>query len=983
MSGPAGHLAGGCRQGVAEPVGRAAHQLRWTAAILCLGTILPASEVSALERLQRKFDLERGLPFSEVNSVKQDTRGFLWIATGGGLFRYDGVELRPWPRDSFRSLVRGLAAGPDGEVMFLGYTGTLHEVAGDGIRPVEGPGGKPLVAVGPPIWDAEGNFWVATADRLWFKPPGGEWREFPLARLAPQDSHFLVKAKDGRPIVITDNAIWRIDRGLDAVRIASMRGIQSALVRADGSAVLLLMGRVVEVKGGETRELFRVRGRPIDMVQRGRTLWVGTDTYLVAWTPGQPPEILGPEQNVPSGGPLLVDREESLWVGTYRGLLQFPAPDTVAWGRAERMATNGARRLVPAPEGIWVDSWAGLTLLRRLGGAWRPEPVPGTGTSAVCVGTDGTMWAGYSGHFLEHRDGRFFTHPQADLQYVLDCASGGQGRVWLFSNCGLTVAGGTPDRSGPRLVAGPSAARPAGADARLLEDSSGRLWVAVEEEVCHADAREVASGRPASWVCSRAEGAGRIIGLSEISPGTLWAATLEAGVYHLRQPDHWEPIPSLRMLPTRVVRRLRPSPSGGAWVISYGTILRAVERPGTTAGWQIVERPSPWHGLMISDAEDILEETSGDLWITTLAGVVHIPAEVRRAVPPVPAVELVDVLVDGEPLAWRKGVSLPYRRNRIELRFAGLSYRDPALLRYQVRLSPDASWQDASGRPHFQFVDLPPGTYRAEVRASLDGSRWSEATAGLAFTVLPPFWRTAWFVSLAALTVAAGAYALYRYRLAQLLRLERVRTRIAADLHDDIGASLSRIALQSELLRRPAALHPLDGERLLSEIGESARSLVDSMSDIVWSIDPRRDDLASVIARVRQFALDLMEPKGIALDLHNPPGAEKVRLSPEQRRHLYLVLKEAVNNIVKHAACRKVRISLGHEGDQLHAEVQDDGCGFQVSKTGAASPRGRGGHGLPNMRSRADQMGGTLEVRSTPGQGTVLSLTLPIRRADA
>src|SRR5436309_7039694 len=245
MSGPAGHLAGGCRQGVAEPVGRAAHQLRWTAAILCLGTILPASEVSALERLQRKFDLERGLPFSEVNSVKQDTRGFLWIATGGGLFRYDGVELRPWPRDSFRSLVRGLAAGPDGEVMFLGYTGTLHEVAGDGIRPVEGPGRKPLVAVGPPIWDAEGNFWVATADRLWFKPPGGEWREFPLARLAPQDSHFLVKAKDGRPIVITDNAIWRIDRGLDAVRIASMRGIQSALVRADGSAVLLLRGRVV------------------------------------------------------------------------------------------------------------------------------------------------------------------------------------------------------------------------------------------------------------------------------------------------------------------------------------------------------------------------------------------------------------------------------------------------------------------------------------------------------------------------------------------------------------------------------------------------------------------------------------------------------------------------------------------------------------------------------------------------------------------
>jgi signal transduction histidine kinase len=212
---------------------------------------------------------------------------------------------------------------------------------------------------------------------------------------------------------------------------------------------------------------------------------------------------------------------------------------------------------------------------------------------------------------------------------------------------------------------------------------------------------------------------------------------------------------------------------------------------------------------MVSDAEDILEEASGDLWIATLAGVVHIPSEVRRAVPPVPAVELVDVLVDGEPLPRRQGVSLPYRRNRIELRFAGLSYRDPSLLRYQVRLRGDAPWRDASSRPYFQFVDLPPGKYHAEVRASLDGKEWSPLPARLTFAVLPPFWRTAWFLSVVALLLAAAAYALYRLRLAQLLRLERVRTRIAADLHDDIGASLSRIALQSELLRRGTAPIPI------------------------------------------------------------------------------------------------------------------------------------------------------------------------------
>jgi signal transduction histidine kinase/ligand-binding sensor domain-containing protein len=903
------------------------------------------------------------------------------MATGGGLFRYDGVELRPWPRDSFRTPVRGLATGPAGEILFLGYTGTLYEVAGEGIRPVEGPGGGSLGAVGPPVWDLQGDLWVATRDRLWFRPPGQEWQEFPRSRLEDPSSCFLKATEDGGVVAVTERGIWRIDMGLNAVRLVEAEGIQSALVRADGTVVMLLTGRVVELRDGKVRELFRTEARPIDLVERGRTLWIGFDTYLVAFTLGEPPEILGPEQNVPSGGPLLVDREGSLWVGTFRGLLQFPEPETVAWGSTSSLGTNGTRRLALGPEGIWVDSWSGLGLLRRQDRSWRAERIANTGTSALCAGSDGTMWAGYRGHFLEARERRFISHARADLEFILDCSTGPQDRVWMLGNLGLVLADGASGQRGPSSVDGPPGARGSEVDGRVLEDSRGRLWVSSGEEICRADAAEVSSRHAAEWACSKADGAGRITSLTELSSGGLWAGTLEGGVYRLSSKAGWEPIPGSRGLPTRVVRKVRPSPSGGAWIISYGTILRAVERLGTAEGWEIVERPSPWHGLMISDAEDILEEASGDLWITTLAGVVHIPPEVRRAAPPVPPVELVDVLVDGEPLAWQREVELPYRRNRIELRFAGLSFRDPGLLQYQVRLSRDASWRDASTRPYFQFVDLPPGRYRAEVRASLDGVRWSAATANLSFSVLPPFYRTAWFLTLAALVLMAGAYAFYRYRLTQLLRLERVRTRIAADLHDDIGASLSRIAVQSELVRTPRVLQTHEAERLLSDIGESARSLVDSMSDIVWSVDPRRDDLASVIARIRQFALDLMEPRGIRLEFTTPPEAEKVRLAPEQRRHLYLLLKEAVNNIVKHAGCRHAWISLAQERGHLHAEVRDDGCGFENPE--GRTPESPGGHGLLNMRSRARQIGATLEVHTAPGQGTVLRLTLPVRHADA
>jgi len=253
--------------------------------------------------------------------------------------------------------------------------------------------------------------------------------------------------------------------------------------------------------------------------------------------------------------------------------------------------------------------------------------------------------------------------------------------------------------------------------------------------------------------------------------------------------------------------------------------------------------------------------------------------------------------------------------------------------------------------------------------------------------VLPPFWRTWWFLSLAILAAAAAAYAFYRYRLAHLLRLERMRTRIAADLHDDIGSSLSRIAIQSDLIRRPEVLPPEDSERLLSDIGVSARSLVDSMSDIVWSIDPKRDDLASLVARVRQFALDMLEPLGVALSLDVPGDAERVRLAPEQRRHLYLFLKEAINNIARHAGCRNAAISLKVEAGRLAVEVRDDGRGFERPAAPAALPptsRGRhGGHGLESMRARAGEIGGVLSITSAPGAGTTLLLTCSIENGGA
>ena len=918
------------------------------------------------------------MPFSEVNSIAQDTRGFLWITAGGGLFRYDGVELRPWAREPARRYMKSVATGPAGDVLVRegpGDSGRLYRVVGQGIEDVEGPVQEPLVITGPPVWDGRSHLWVMAGEHVWFRASRAGWSELPGSRFGSERPRLLQELDGGAVALVTDRAIWRVDAESGAERLASIGSVQRVLPRPDGSIVVLSFdprgATVAHVARGDVHEIFRLPARPIDMVQQGSTLWVAFDAALVALRPGEAPEILGPAEGVGSGGPLLVDREGSLWLASFRGLLQYPAPDTVAL-----LSDHATRRLARGPEGIWVDSWTGLALLRRRGASWEPELVRGTATSAVCVGSDGAMWAGYAGRFLEGRSGRFLVHPQEALTSVDNCSAGDGGRVWLATNIGLMCAGGTPG-SPPALRAGPPGFSEKRARTSLLEDAEGQLWVAADEEICHANAAAVAAGAPPTWSCSTANGAGAITSLVEVSPGHRWASSLQAGVYREASESHWEPIPRSRMLPTPLVRRLRPSPSGGAWIISFGTILRVLERPASEGGWETAERPTSWQGLMISDAEDILEDPEGDLWITTLAGVVHVPAAVRRVAPPVPRVELVNVLVDGKPLSWQQGVTLPYRRNRVELRFAALSYRDPALLRYQVRLRDGAPWLDASNRPSFQFVDVPPGRYQAEVRASLDGSQWSPAAARLSFVVSPPFWRTWWFAGIVALAVATGVHALYRVRVARLLALERVRTGIATDLHDDIGASLSRTAILAEVVRRDVAPSNPKAAEMLDRIARSAREVVDGMSDVVWSLDPERDELSELVTRVRAFASEVLPPRGVAFSLVAPTDAATLatKLPAGPRRQAYLVMKEALSNLARHARAHSASISLALEDRSIVAMVSDDGCGFPAGAVRVEPTLG--GNGLRNMKGRASRCRGTLDVDSAPGRGTTVTLRIP------
>jgi signal transduction histidine kinase len=317
-------------------------------------------------------------------------------------------------------------------------------------------------------------------------------------------------------------------------------------------------------------------------------------------------------------------------------------------------------------------------------------------------------------------------------------------------------------------------------------------------------------------------------------------------------------------------------------------------------------------------------------------------------------------------------------KSTLQVDFVGVGFAAGEILRYQYTMEGlDAGWSPATDQRTVHYARLPPGTFRFRVRAVRANGLASETPATVGITVNPPLWRRTWFLGLAAVAAVLTAYAAHRLRVSRVLELERVRTRIATDLHDDIGSSLSRMAILSEVVRRDIGdSHPEAG-RTVAKIADAAREMVDATGDIVWSIDPRQDDVDHLVVRVREFAAGVFDAKGISWTLDVGPEIAARKLTPEQRRQLFLIFKEAMHNVVRHSACARVAMRFAIESHRLVAEIRDDGCGF-APEAGPATSGRRGGHGLGSMRARAIKLGGRLEVQTSAGRGTQLKLSAPL-----
>ena len=247
------------------------------------------------------------------------------------------------------------------------------------------------------------------------------------------------------------------------------------------------------------------------------------------------------------------------------------------------------------------------------------------------------------------------------------------------------------------------------------------------------------------------------------------------------------------------------------------------------------------------------------------------------------------------------------------------------------------------------------------LQASSGSGKLFSTPAEIRFQVLPPYWQRWWFFLLCTAVTTLIVWRLYAYRVNRLLELERIRTRIAADLHDEVGSGLSQIALLSEVARLKLQGREEQEAASLNRIAGVSRQLVESMSDIVWAIRPDQDSSADLVQRIRRHASDLLTECGIELEFIEDDSQKPHQMGADLRREVLLIFKEALNNIVKHAHCSFVEVQIEFVAGSLRGSIRDDGQGFDRTQCSS-------GNGLANMQRRAEKFGWKLDG-SLPARG--------------
>lgn len=379
--------------------------------------------------------------------------------------------------------------------------------------------------------------------------------------------------------------------------------------------------------------------------------------------------------------------------------------------------------------------------------------------------------------------------------------------------------------------------------------------------------------------------------------------------------------------------------------------------------------------LPIIEGDNVFDvaEKDGFAYLTTAKGVYKVPMQVSvKKTAPEGFMDY--VVVNNKDTLFSEGITLPYHKNDVQFFFSSPAFHDPASVSFKYRLVGAVNeWQATKPDERMlRYSSLMPGNYTFELLAVNKYGIQQLNPISFQFTILRPWWKTWWFFAVVNAFVIALALLIIRNKVAQKLKIELMRRRISSDLHDDIGATLSSINIYTELLKEEYGHN-----KTLEKIQHHIKEVVSRLDDLVWSINPKNDSMEQLMSRIQHTTIPMLEAAGIKCFFKYDQKLLDVELNLENKRNMYLLLKEMVNNVVKHSGCNNCYISIKYHNPFITFCVRDDGKGFDP----ALVKKSR--NGLLNMQYRAEKMNGTLKINSADNEGTVVSMQLNVKRPNS
>jgi signal transduction histidine kinase/ligand-binding sensor domain-containing protein len=945
----------------------------------------------------KHWTTEDGLPQNRIACIQQTRDGYLWIGTWFGLARFDGVTFTVFNQANTPAFTTGtinaLAEDTDG-ILWIGAKGGLVKYSHGTFRRFTTADGLPDNVVWRVAAAHSGGIWLQAGSAvvrcrqdnfvtLWECPNG-------------DTIHAIQEDTNGNLNIFLDYE-WLVLSGANGRARTNyfenypLDGLLNAgLGSSPDVAYAGTVDGLRQLERGKTNVVF-VGGRRENRVNfllrdRGGNVWAQSRASGLRRFDGtnwQPVDLSDLRSDVVCAAQ---DAQGDLWFGTLNGLVQLQFQKIRAFTTRDGLPDDNVWTVCQSADGtVWVGTDRGAAIVKGTRANTISVFTNDSAGPIHCVwpARNGGVWvASQNDGIVRIQNGvvvERINHIGLPSALYEDHA----GRLWI-----ATVGGPVACFQNGRLEKPPAGTESLRDVHAIYEDRPGNLWFSVPNGLARLN-KETLS------VFGRQNGfpVHRVWSICEDDGGALWLGT-ENGLVRFASGAFFQ-FTAKQQMPDDSVNCVLEDDSGCLWLSTLHGIYRVARGELNAVAEGKVATVQPFiigtaDGLKTLESNGEVQPAGwntrdGRLWFPTGRGLAVIDPKVFLETEPPPQAIVEFIRADGHNLAIAGNQNLRIaagQRHAVEIQFAACDLAAPRQARFRTRLvGVEPEWSNPTTDRVADYFNLPPGNYRFEVMAADHHGVWSAQPAALTFTIAPHFWQTGLFFGVCAgvmMALAAGVQTYRRRWQRRLLKLEQQRalanerTRIARDLHDDLGTALTGLALELDVLGRDGVGEGPGRSATLGKAARHTRNLAERMREVVWAVNPRCDSVPSVASFLEQQAGQFLGAAGLKVRLDFPENIPDLPMGTLQRHQLALCIREAFTNIVRHAGASVVNVRLELADNQLRIRIQDNGCGFETGPTAA------GEHGLQNMRSRVSQMGGTFQCESQTGSGTVITFAVPL-----